>query len=45
MNAQVVGISTDSSYAQRAWAENLGGLSFPLLSDFYPHGSVAGRSN
>jgi peroxiredoxin len=41
MNAQVVGISTDSRHAQRAWAEKLGGLSFPLLSDFYPHGAVA----
>jgi len=40
MNAQVVGISTDSKHANRAWAETLGGISFPLLSDFYPHGEV-----
>jgi len=26
-----------------AWAENLGGISYPLLSDFWPHGSVAGK--
>jgi peroxiredoxin len=41
MNAQVVGISTDPRPAQRAWSEMLGGISFPLLSDFYPHGAVA----
>jgi peroxiredoxin len=41
MNAQVVGISTDSKHANRAWAEKLGGISYPLLSDFYPHGAVA----
>jgi peroxiredoxin len=41
MNAQVVGISTDPRPAQRAWSETLGGISFPLLSDFYPHGAVA----
>ena len=40
-DAQVVGISIDSTYANRAWAHQLGGLSYPLLSDFYPHGHVA----
>jgi glutaredoxin len=25
----------------QAWAESLGGISFPLLSDFWPHGAVA----
>jgi len=25
----------------RAWAENLGGITYPLLSDFWPHGAVA----
>lgn len=24
-----------------AWAESLGGINYPLLSDFYPHGAVA----
>jgi glutaredoxin len=27
----------------RAWAEDLGGVNFPLLSDFYPHGAIARR--
>jgi glutaredoxin len=25
----------------KAWADSLGGISYPLLSDFYPHGGVA----
>jgi len=40
-DAQVVGISIDSRYANAAWAEKLGGISYPLLSDFFPHGAVA----
>jgi len=36
-----VGVSTDSRFANAAWAEKLGGVTFPLLSDFYPHGEVA----
>ena len=27
----------------RAWAESLGDITYPLLSDFYPHGQVAER--
>ena len=40
-DAQVVGVSTDSRFANAAWAEKLGGITYPLLSDFYPHGAVA----
>jgi len=36
-----VGVSVDSPYANAAWAQQLGGISYPLLSDFYPHGAVA----
>jgi glutaredoxin len=25
----------------KAWADSLGGIEYPLLSDFYPHGQVA----
>jgi alkyl hydroperoxide reductase subunit AhpC len=38
-----VGVSTDSRFANAAWAQQLGGISYPLLSDFYPHGEVAQR--
>lgn len=27
-------------YSLKDWAEHLGGLGFPLLSDFWPHGAV-----
>lgn len=43
MNAQVLGISVDSVPCLEAWAESLGGISYPLLSDFWPHGGVAKR--
>ena len=39
--AQVVGISCDSTYTLKAWADSLGGVEYPLCSDFWPHGKVA----
>ena len=36
-----VGISVDSVYCHANWAKSLGGVSFPLLADFHPKGSVA----
>lgn len=27
----------------QAWAESLGGINYPLLSDFWPHGAIADR--
>jgi glutaredoxin len=41
MNTQVLGISVDSVDCLKAWAASLGGITYPLLSDFYPHGQVA----
>ena len=41
MQTQVLGLSVDSPDCLRAWAESLGGITYPLLSDFYPHGQVA----
>lgn len=43
MNAQVLGISIDHVPCLKAWADSLGGINYPLLSDFWPHGAVAGR--
>ena len=40
-NAEVIGISIDHKHANSAWAKTLGGITYPLLSDFYPHGSIA----
>ena len=42
-NTQVLGISVDHVPCLKAWAESLGGISYPLLSDFWPHGEIAGR--
>lgn len=43
-NAQVVGISVDSIPSHAAWQKHaVGALSFPLCSDFYPHGEVIQR--
>ncbi len=39
-NAQVLAISCDSRHAQKIWAEQQG-FTFPVLSDFWPHGAVA----
>ncbi|MCP2242871.1 peroxiredoxin [Lentzea aerocolonigenes] len=39
-NVQVLGMSVDSPFALKAWA-NQEGYQFPLLSDFWPHGAVA----
>ncbi len=35
VDAQVLGISVDSVPCHEAWAASLGGVSFPLLSDFH----------
>ncbi len=37
---QVLGLSCDPMFAQRAWAD-AEGLGFGLLSDFWPHGAVS----
>lgn len=39
-DVQVLAVSVDSVFAQRAWSEKEG-YQFPLLSDFWPHGDVA----
>ena len=39
-NVQVLGVSVDSPFTLKAWA-NHEGYKFPLLSDFWPHGAVA----
>lgn len=37
----MLGVSCDSSASHRAFADDIGGIDFPLLSDFWPHGRVA----
>ena len=40
-DCQILGISVDSPACHQAWAKSLGGLSFPLMSDYFPHGAVS----
>lgn len=40
LNAQILGLSVDSVWSHKAWAEKLG-ISYPLLADFQPRGAVA----
>lgn len=35
------GISIDTTFSHAAWAEQLGGVSLPLISDFHPKGEMA----
>ncbi len=39
-DVQVIGVSVDTPFSLKAWAEQQG-YTFPLLSDFWPHGEVA----
>jgi glutaredoxin len=41
MQTQVLGLSVDSVPCLKAWADSLGGITYPLLSDFFPHGHTA----
>jgi len=43
LDTQVLGISVDSVPCLTAWAKDLGGITYPLLSDFWPHGGLAAR--
>ena len=40
-DARVLGVSVDNVPSELAWANSLGGITYPLLSDFWPHGAVA----
>lgn len=39
--AQLLGLSCDPVPALKVWAQTLGGVGHPLLSDFHPHGKVS----
>lgn len=42
LKAQVLGISVDSAWSHKAYAEKMG-IHYPLLADFHPRGAVASR--
>lgn len=39
-DTQVLGISVDSIPSHQAWTKSLGGITYHILSDFWPHGVV-----
>jgi peroxiredoxin (alkyl hydroperoxide reductase subunit C) len=39
----ILGITVDNVPTLFAWTEQMGGVWFPVLSDFWPHGDVASR--
>ncbi|HUO27021.1 MAG TPA: peroxiredoxin [Candidatus Aquilonibacter sp.] len=42
LDAQVLGVSVDSVWSHKAYAEKMG-IHYPLLADFQPRGAVAAR--
>jgi peroxiredoxin len=42
-DATIVGITTDNLPTLFAWTQQMGGVWFPVLSDFWPHGEVSGK--
>ena len=43
LDAQVLGLSVDSVWAHKAFAEKMG-ITYPLLADFHPRGAVRTNS-
>ena len=43
MDAVLLGISADNTPSQQAWIDAMHGISFPVLSDFWPHGAAASK--
>ncbi len=41
LNTLPVGISVDSTFSKKAWAESLGIEKLRMLADFWPHGALA----
>jgi mycoredoxin-dependent peroxiredoxin len=42
LNAQVLGLSVDSTWSHKAYADKMG-IQYPLLADFHPRGAVAAK--
>jgi peroxiredoxin len=42
LNAQVLGVSVDSVWSHKAYADKMG-IQYPLLADFHPRGAMASQ--
>lgn len=41
LHSQVLAVSCDPVSSKEAWGKWLGGISYPLVSDFWPHGDMS----
>jgi len=41
LHSQVLAVSCDPIASKEAWGKWLGGISYPLVSDFWPHGAMS----
>jgi alkyl hydroperoxide reductase subunit AhpC len=41
LHSQVLAVSCDPISSKEAWGKWLGGISYPLVADFWPHGQAA----
>lgn len=41
LHSQVLAVSCDPVSSKEAWGKWLGGISYPLVADFWPHGEAA----
>ncbi len=41
LHSQVLAVSCDPVSSKEAWGKWLGGITYPLVSDFWPHGQVS----
>jgi len=41
VSSQVLAISCDPVPSKQAWGKSLGGISYPLVADFWPHGEMS----
>lgn len=41
LNSQVLAVSCDPISSKEAWGKWLGGVSYPLVADFWPHGEMS----
>ena len=43
LDTQVLGVSIDTKHSHKNWASSMGGVHFPLLSDWHPKGEMSKR--
>ena len=41
LHSQVLAVSCDPVSSKEAWGKWLGGITYPLVSDFWPHGEMS----